>query len=337
MPSYVYRVTKYDPADRDEHGHYRGAEDTDSDRAEVEASYLQAVAAFATETGVDHLVIREPGVSSFVHFGVEPPVDGHGLNGLFPPAPSTSSEPVLPPGFHDGAQVPLDTGLELVRGMLRDSGAWCRLEVEDVLAVHVGWDQYLYIGSNRPCEEALARIRALGLFPERLASSPYDISSEIEGTDRPPAGDDAFWEGLRRAVATGRIGVLEETFVEGAARWHRLTCDTIDTVRAGLAPRARLAAWPPLSADIDSVLASFPAEGLVQGVWQDRDGRIHSVFCDEEAFPELSSLISTASAASLKSGYAGEDMPLCTAVMPDDDGVVRARWRTEPAAGDRDH
>ncbi len=122
MPAYVYRVTKYDPADSDEHGHYTGAEDTRSDHGEVEASYLQAVAAFAAETGVDHLVIREPQVSSFVHFGLEPVVDGFGLKGLFPPARHGSSEPIVPPGFHDGAQVPLNTGLELVRAMLRDNG-----------------------------------------------------------------------------------------------------------------------------------------------------------------------------------------------------------------------
>ncbi|MET8953811.1 hypothetical protein ACWEO4_24645 [Streptomyces sp. NPDC004393] len=52
--------------------------------------------------------------------------------------------------------MPLGVGLELVRLMLRDSGAWCRLEAEGTFAVHVGWDQYLYIGSGRPCEEAVA-------------------------------------------------------------------------------------------------------------------------------------------------------------------------------------
>ncbi|MEV8533837.1 hypothetical protein [Streptomyces sp. NPDC051211] len=46
--------------------------------------------------------------------------------------------------------MPLDIGLELVRLMLRDSGVWCRLEVEGTFAVHVGWDQYLYIGSTSP-------------------------------------------------------------------------------------------------------------------------------------------------------------------------------------------
>ncbi|MFJ6894536.1 hypothetical protein [Streptomyces hokutonensis] len=94
---YVHRVTKYDPADRDEHGHYTGTEDTFSDHGEVEAAYLQAVAAFAAETGVERLSVREPGVVSLAHFGVEPPLEGFGLAGIFPTDLT---------GFHDGA-VPL--------------------------------------------------------------------------------------------------------------------------------------------------------------------------------------------------------------------------------------
>lgn len=56
--------------------------------------------------------------------------------------------------------------------MLRDQGAWCRLEAGDVFTVHVGWDQYVYVGSNRLCEEAVARTRELGLFPEPMTTSP---------------------------------------------------------------------------------------------------------------------------------------------------------------------
>ncbi|MFF3844921.1 S1 RNA-binding domain-containing protein [Streptomyces sp. NPDC002328] len=321
---YVYRVTKYDPADRDEHGHYVGAEDTISDHGQVEAAYLQAVEAFAVSTGIDHLAVREPYVSSLVHFGVEPPLEGFGLDGLFPTGLS---------GFHDGAEVPLDIGLALVRGMLRDSGAWCRLEAEDAFAVHVGWDQYLYIGSSRPCEEALSRTRALGLFPERVDASPYTMETDGEDVQRP--GDDEFWAGLRWAVAVRRAGILEETPVEGASRWHRLTRDTVDTVRAGLAPRARLAVWPDLSSDIDAVLGALPAEGLVECVWQNEDGRLQSAIVDEDGFPELTARMSGAGAAALLPMYADERVPLFTAVMPDSDGVVRARWRTEPTPSDR--
>ncbi|MFD4319000.1 RNA-binding protein [Streptomyces sp. NPDC058548] len=321
--SHVCRVTKYDPADRDDYGHYTGVEDVTSDHGEVEAAYLQAVQAFAADTGVDRLSVREPEVSSFVHFGVEPPMDGFGLGPLLPGGIA---------GFHDGAEVRLDTGLELVRLMLRDSGAWCRLEVEGAFAVHVGWDQYVYIGSSRPCHVALARTRELGLFPERLDASPYDFEPDEDGVLRP--GDDAFWDGLHRAVASGRAGLLEEIYVQNASRWHRLTSDTIDTVRAALAPRARLAVWPDLSSDTSAVLDALPADGLVEGVWQDTDGQIHSAIADENVFPELAARIAGAHAAALLPMYADERLPLLSAVMPDSDGVVRARWLAEQALND---
>ncbi|MFE6941997.1 hypothetical protein [Streptomyces chartreusis] len=102
----------------------------------------------------------------------------------------------------------LETGLELVRVMLRDGGAWCRLEVEDTFAVNVGWDQYLYVGSDRPCHGALARIRELGLFPERRDASPDDFEPEKGGVRRP--GDDDFWAGLHEAVVQGNAALLEE-------------------------------------------------------------------------------------------------------------------------------
>ncbi|MFF3873015.1 RNA-binding protein [Streptomyces sp. NPDC001978] len=321
--SYVFRVSKYDPADRDDHGHYTGVEDITSDHGEVEAAYLQAVQAFAADTGVDRLTVREPEVSSFVHFGVEAPLDAFGLGSLLPGGLAS---------FHDGAEVPLDTAVELVRLMLRDSGAWCRLEVEGAFAVHVGWDQYLYVGSSRPCHVALAHTRELGLFPERLDASPYDFEPDEDGVLRP--GDDDFWASLRRAVTGGRSILLEEIYVQNASRWHRLTSDTIDTVRAALAPRARLAVWPGLSSDTAAVLDALPAEGLIEGVWQDKEGQIHSAIADEEEFPELVARISGADAAALLSMYVDERVPLLSAVMPDSDGVVRARWQAERSLDD---
>ncbi|MFI9615658.1 hypothetical protein ACIHCM_28940 [Streptomyces sp. NPDC052023] len=106
MLPYVHRVTKYDPADRDEHDRYTGAEETVSDHGQVEDAYLQAIEAFALDTGIDHLAVREPQVPSLAHFGMERPLDDFGLNGLFPTGVA---------GFYDGAKVPLAVGLELVR------------------------------------------------------------------------------------------------------------------------------------------------------------------------------------------------------------------------------
>ncbi|MFC7221061.1 S1 RNA-binding domain-containing protein [Streptomyces polyrhachis] len=325
MLPYVYKVTKYDPADCDEHGHYTGAEPSTSDHGPVEAAYLQAVAAFAEETSINQLAIREPQIGGFVHFGLEPPVDGYGLADLFPAGLS---------GFHDGALVSIGVGLELARAMLRDNGAWCRLEVEGVFAVHVGWDQYLYLGSSRPCEGALAHTRSLGLFPERLDSSPYDFAPDDPAYVQRPADAD-FWERLRWTVANHSAVFLEEVFAGNASQWHRLTYDTIETVRSRLAPRSRLAVWPDLLTDIDTAVASMPDEGLVEILREDEDGRITSTVVDETEFEAVISQLAGARAVGVISMYAGEDLPLFTAVLPDSDGVLRARWQTEPTPSDR--
>ncbi|MCX5405050.1 hypothetical protein OHA37_14285 [Streptomyces sp. NBC_00335] len=57
---HVYRVTKYDPADRAPNGTYQGTQDSDSDRGPVEAAYLAAVGAFAEESGAGLLTVRDP-------------------------------------------------------------------------------------------------------------------------------------------------------------------------------------------------------------------------------------------------------------------------------------
>ncbi|MEV3852042.1 S1 RNA-binding domain-containing protein [Streptomyces microflavus] len=326
MPPFVYRITKYDPARRDEHGHYTGAEDTVSDHGPVEEAYLAAVAAFAEAAGADQLEIREPQIGGFVHFGLEPPVDGYGLADLFPAGPA---------GFHDGALVPIAVGLELVRSMLRDNGAWCRLEAEGALTVHVGWDQYLYIGGNLPCETALARTRALGLFPERIDASPYDFAPDDAAYVQRPADAD-FWARLHWTVSSHRAVFLEEVFAANASRWHRLTRENIETVRSQLAPRSRLAVWPDLLTDVDTAVAALPDEDLVEIVWEDEDGQITSTVVDETQFEAVTSQLAGARAAGVVSMYAGKDLPLFTAVLPDSDGVLRARWQTEPTPGDRD-
>jgi small subunit ribosomal protein S1 len=314
-PSFVYRITKYDPADRDEHGHYTGVEDTVSDHGPVEAAYLAAIVAFAKASDIDRLEIREPAVTGFVHFGVEPPVEGHGLGGLFPPDLT---------GYHDGAEVSLSVALELVRAMLRDQGAWCRLEAGDAFTVHVGWDQYVYVGSDRPCADAVARTRELGLFAEPLTASPY--AAEIDEAEVIEPADEDFWTRVRTALASRQTLLLEETYVCNAARWLRLTQENLDTVGAGLGPRALLTVWPDLTPDVGAVLAALPEEGSVEFVWEAQDGMISSAIVDDTEYHELATQVTDARAACVLPLSLDERHPLLCAVLPDSDGVLRARW-----------
>lgn len=318
----VYRITKYDPADRNEYGHYTGAEEPISDHGPVEAAYLLAAAAFAEASGLTRLTIREPGLApGYACFGLEPPVEGHGLTGLFPPDLE---------GFHDGAEVPLAVGLELVRAMLRDNGAFCSLEVEDRFFLHIGWDQYMYIGTSEICESAVALARSLGLFPEPLEASPYENPFDEPGEQRP--ADTDFWAGVRAAVAGG-AAILEEGPVLNVSRWHRLTTENLNEVRARLTPRARVTVWPDLSTDVAAVLAALPAEDTLEFVWEDDAGRITSIIADEAVFPELTETLASARALAARSVAIDDHRPLFAAVLPDPDGVLRARWRTDPVRG----
>jgi hypothetical protein len=206
--------------------------------------------------------------------------------------------------------------------MLRDNGAWCRLEAEGEFTVHVGWDQYLYLSSSRPCEAALTRSRALGLFTQRLDASPYDFAPDDPAYVQRPADAD-FWARLGWTVSAHRATFLEETFALNASRWHRLSRDNIKTVRSQLTPRAQLSVWPDLLTDVDTAVAALPDEGLVEIIWEKEDGQITSAVVDEAQFEDVTSQLASASAAGVVSMYAGEDLPLFTAVLPDSDGVLR--------------
>jgi small subunit ribosomal protein S1 len=156
-----FRVTKYDPGLRTGPGDSYPREEWTSmsdigrcfdghvlDRAEylgVESAYLDAVRAFAAEAGAGSLLIR----------GLE----WHATTGVA--------------GYREGQRVPIAQAVEVVRGMLREGPLWCRLEDDDRLVVHVGYDYYLYIGTRRVTDGTLGRVRESGLFVEPGWTSPY--------------------------------------------------------------------------------------------------------------------------------------------------------------------
>ncbi|WP_196443421.1 ATP-grasp domain-containing protein [Planomonospora sp. ID67723] len=143
---YGFRVSKYDPALRDEQGVFLGDDWTaisevgevfggvvlTRERYEaVEDAYLQAVALLAGESGVERLTVRQP--------------EGAALP--------------------EGKNLALEEALEVVRAMLRE-GTWCRLEDGNRFHVYAGYDYYLHVASSEPCGEAVGRIHRLGLFVE---------------------------------------------------------------------------------------------------------------------------------------------------------------------------
>jgi hypothetical protein len=153
-----YRLTKYDPALRDVRGVFTGDDwtaisDNGSTFAgvrltlrsylDVEGRHLAALASFIDESGTDMLVAE----------GVER------AEGRF--------------GIEEGDQLTPLEAIDAVRLMLRDDGWWCRLVDGNRFFIHVGWDYYSYIGSDRPCESSIEFAHERGLFIDRDFQSPY--------------------------------------------------------------------------------------------------------------------------------------------------------------------
>ena len=133
-----YRVTKYNPAFRDQSGAYTKVEWTSftqigqtfsgvmltSDEYEhVEQAYVQAALSFLRESGL--FTMRVAGLeNSQTH-----PLD-----------------------VQNDSVLPLDRISEIIRRILREE-FWCRLEGGQSF-IHFGWDYYMYIGVFHPCPTA---------------------------------------------------------------------------------------------------------------------------------------------------------------------------------------
>jgi hypothetical protein len=158
-----YRITKYDPDRRDEHGAYPdddwtafsdigrefgGVMLTREEYDRVETAYLDAVQIFAEAAGI----------SEFCVVGLE-------LHG----------KPALE--LQEGQRLGLPDALEVVRGLLREAGFWCRLEADDGF-VHVGWDYYMYLGATTDVSGIVPAVKALGLHIESDWPSPYHPEEE---------------------------------------------------------------------------------------------------------------------------------------------------------------
>jgi len=155
-----YRVTKYNPALRDETGAYKvdewtfyaqidrsfgGVTLTEQEYKRVESAYIQATLAFLTEAGVAALSVE----------GLE-----------------NSRRQQL--AWHEGTVVGLDKIPEVMGGILREE-FWCRLQGEQAF-LHFGWDYYMYIGVPHRCPAAEQKATELGLYVEEW-ESPYHRES----------------------------------------------------------------------------------------------------------------------------------------------------------------
>ncbi|GAA0397736.1 hypothetical protein Acor_84680 [Acrocarpospora corrugata] len=344
MLDHGFRVTKYDPRLRDGRGAFIGDDWTSigeightfdgriltRERYEqVESAYLTAAELFARDSGVTELAVRTPAVlTAGVSSGLLLPNYGPAVSGL-------SAEE-----FYDGREVPLPVALEVVRAMLREDGVWCRLEAQDRFSLAVGWDYYLYIGSHRPCLQAVAKVRQLGLFVEEDHTSPYDLDLQEPVPYRP--ADETFWAevGLLSTQTDGAVPLLV-MWAGNAWRWHLVTPGNVmDRGRAALRPRALLTAFigTPVMVSDDSMseIAKrgqrlLHADSSVAGVMclmEDKStGQLlHDYLLDDDDFSTWLETARQAGRCEIYPADAADQPGALVAVLPDSDGIVRARW-----------
>ena len=150
-----YRITKYDPAKRNEHGHYLDIEEwtefcdvgknvTLEEYEQVEASYIKTAIEFLSSTGITKLNIV--GFKEYQNRRVP-----------------KENESIAIGEFENE-----------LRSLLRGD-FWCKFESEFGY-VHVGYDFYMYIGVNTLEPGLIELAQNRGLFVEEF-TSPYHPES----------------------------------------------------------------------------------------------------------------------------------------------------------------
>lgn len=165
-----WRVTKYDPKNRGHNGKYLKEEWTSSsdinkiyntkkfiieEYMEIEDAYVGAILQIMECLKLSSLRITA--------------LEKHGfsVNQLIYTSRMKELYEIIQPGY----LVAREDISDLVRLILREN-IWCKLEDKEMF-VHFGYDYYMYIGSSKPCSNAICAIEKSGMFVESIESSPW--------------------------------------------------------------------------------------------------------------------------------------------------------------------
>lgn len=150
-----YRITKYNPNNRNEQGQYQDTDEWTGFKEVGERLSLQAyelVEAAYIESALE--IMTMGGVSQLTVAGLEDHAKVSGLK--------------------EGDSLRLDDLGVVLRSLLREA-FWCRLE-SDRGFIHIGWDFYMYVGAQRVSPVALKRAEQRGLYVE-VMTSPYHTAN----------------------------------------------------------------------------------------------------------------------------------------------------------------
>ena len=157
-----WRITKYDPVNRDTDGNYLDLEDwtcfsevgtkvSMEEYQVMEEKYLNAITTIMAEMGLNRLY-----VNALEQWSDE--VENQNANEFLTK-------------IWVGKAVTVQEVRKLVQLTLRNA-IWCKLGIKKQFFVHFGYDYYMYIGASKDCTEAKEVVKETGLFIEDF-KSPY--------------------------------------------------------------------------------------------------------------------------------------------------------------------
>lgn len=172
-----WRVTKYNPKYRDEEDVYHndewtschdigklfnGNEFTANDYLAIENAYINAVLSF----------MQNINVTSFKVKCLEKYNDN--IVSQNTTLVYTNEMIKLYVELHENSILGVDNIQNLCRLLLREQ-LWCKLENDNRMFVHFGYDYYMYIGCLLKPENITDLIQGTGLFMERIESPYYKV------------------------------------------------------------------------------------------------------------------------------------------------------------------
>ncbi|NHN34686.1 hypothetical protein [Paenibacillus agricola] len=188
---YSWRITKYDPDQRDEDGHYLHDEWTSfSDIGKefngekldyysyfrVEMQYVNVILAFKEYLGLSHLKVKE----------LELYEEHYNLKNL--PSPtnevnidySFAVHPIylryyqkLPTYIEEGFLLKSHTEIMAACSLILRDVFWCKLVADTKLQVHFGFDFYMYVVSSENCNPVIEKFKESKILFVEEYESPY--------------------------------------------------------------------------------------------------------------------------------------------------------------------
>lgn len=159
---YSWRVTKYDPANRDANGSYLDDEE------------WTCFSEVGTKLGLEeYLEIEDKYLNAIMIFMTEMRLNGAYVTALeyWPDEDENQNVKAFLSKISNGKYITVQEVKELAKLTLRNV-VWCELEFKNQFFVHFGYDYYMFIGASKDCTEAIEVVTQSGLFVERF-DSPY--------------------------------------------------------------------------------------------------------------------------------------------------------------------